>query len=734
MKISFVLFLCLILVKMIVSQPQGRVIMIGLDGFDFELTKTWMENGSLPHLQTLAEQGCFGQLATSNPAQSPVAWATMATGTNPGQHGIYDFLKRGKDSYQPQLGITEVKAWTITGWFARVIFGVILILIYILFFLSFADTFSVLPYKRSWQFIIVVVATTIGFLSLEYNLPWSIPYPHSLKQGKSVWTIAGENQIKTIVLDAPIAFPAEKVDGGELLCGFGVPDLAGTNGIWFHYSTVYQNKTPTETGGFLMPLAGSNPNWKSEVSGPRDLLIAQSYEKYKQKLAVAIDTEKEEILPKMEALNTTMYMSVPLYVKQLPDQKLKITLNTTSVEVANGEWSPWITIEFKMTKLIKISGIARIRVLQTDPPEFYMTPIQFNPLDVPFNIDISEPDSFAKELAEKHGQYATLGWPEATNAIKDGKISEQVFWEDMKNTFEMRRTIFYEQLAREDWQLLMAFFYAPDRAGHIYWRFLNPQHPDTQNPELQTYRDCLLKTYQMCDDLVGHTMEQLKPNDFLLVISDHGFAPFQFEVNLNSWLLQNGYLKLKENSSDRRLQINDLYNNRDSLCQQIDWAQTKAYSIGLGSIYLNIRSREPQGIVEPGEPAEALAKEIAEKLEQLQHDGQQVIHQVYIGKKIYQGSCQNEAPDLIVGFCKNYRVSWQCTLGAISPNIVEPNRLIWSGDHCSIASELIPGVIFSNHSLTLSQTHLMDIAPTILQHFDVSIPSQIEGKAIQHAK
>lgn len=787
----YAIFFLIVTSLITLAQPEGRMVVLGLDGLDFELTQSWMAQGKLPHLQKLSQQGSFFPLATSNPAQSPVAWATMATGTNPGQHRIYDFLRRGDGDYQPRLGMVEVENWAITGWWLRIGFCLLFVLIFCVFVWGMPTYLDILKKMRRVMILFGVASTIAVYIILEYNLPWTIPVPKALKQGQSVWSIAAEHGIKTVVLDAPMAFPAEAVQDGQLYCGLGVPDVAGTNGLWFHYSTMYQARTPTETGGWKMPLTGSGNVWQGELLGPRNLLIAEQLQNYEKKLA-AVQTsinqgtysdqgytipptdnnagehpkgtweanstsdsnikkqaEYNDILQSIQELQQKIYVSTPLQIRIVDQQLMQFIIKTQVVtEVSQGQWSPWITAEFEMSRMIKLKGMFKIRILQVNPPEFYITPVQFDPWEVPLNISISSPRSFSNNLTKQHGRYATLGWPEATNAIKDGLIPEQVFWEDMKQTFDERRKIYEHELAQQDWQLMMAFFYAPDRAGHIYWRFFDPQHPDTKNPELQAYRDRMLQTYQLCDDLVGYTMRQLNPNDILIVISDHGFAAFQWEVNLNTWLLKNGYLKLKQNTNSRRLQINDLYNDRSALCQQIDWEQTKVYSMGLGSLYLNLRGREPQGIVEPGLPAKELAKELAQKLPQLRHNGQSVIQHVYLREEIYQGSYQNESPDLVIGFCKGYRVSWQSTLGAVPPDIIEPNILKWSGDHCSLDPSLIPGVLFSNCPLEfaapaspLSNTtpssfspHLLDIAPTILQWFAVPIPQQMEGKSMVEKK
>ncbi len=104
------------------------------------------------------------------------------------------------------------------------------------------------------------------------------------------------------------------------------------------------------------------------------------------------------------------------------------------------------------------------------------------------------------------------------------------------------------------------------------------------------------------DGLIGRVMEQIDDDTLLLIISDHGFKSFQRCMNLNAWLHQNGYLALK----DGKTESGDWF-------QDVDWSRTRAYTMGLNGLYLNIKGREREGIVDPSE-AEALKDELRQKL------------------------------------------------------------------------------------------------------------------------
>ena len=160
--------------------------------------------------------------------------------------------------------------------------------------------------------------------------------------------------------------------------------------------------------------------------------------------------------------------------------------------------------------------------------------------------------------------------------------------------------------------------------------------------------------------------------------------------------------------------------------------KTKAYAVGLGQIYFNLKGRESQGIVSSGAEYKALQEEIASKLVGLRDPdtGERVFGAIYKRDDIYRGEFLNNAPDLQVGFNDGYRVGWQDTLGSIRRAVVENNNRKWSGDHCATAAEISGGVFFSNRKITTREPGIMDLAPTILKLLEVPLPPDLDGKPI----
>ena len=223
----------------------------------------------------------------------------------------------------------------------------------------------------------------------------------------------------------------------------------------------------------------------------------------------------------------------------------------------------------------------------------------------------------------------------------------------------------------------------------------------------------------MMDRAIGSALEAADDNTWVLVVSDHGFCSFRRQFHLNSWLMDNGYARARDPRE----------RGRDGFFSVTDWTRTRAYGLGINSLYLNIRGREPDGIVEPGEDAEALRRELIEKLLALRdpETGEAIVAGVYRPEDIYSGPYVSEAPDLIIGYRPNYRASWKTVLGAYPYGVVEDNLDPWSGDHC-MDPQFIPGTLLSSVPLSVEPPALKDLAPTILTAAGVPVPPECTGR------
>ena len=277
----------------------------------------------------------------------------------------------------------------------------------------------------------------------------------------------------------------------------------------------------------------------------------------------------------------------------------------------------------------------------------------------------------------------------------------------------------------------MAAIETTDRVSHMMWRLIDPKHPMYDRALAEKYGDAIEKIYRRADDLVGRIQQKLPKGTILIVMSDHGFHSFRRGVNLNTWLVQNGYMAFEGHEGERKM-LADLF-GRGKFWEGVDWNRTKAYAVGLGQIYFNLRGRESHGIVSSGAEYKALQDEIRDKLLPLTDpdDGARVFRDVYRRDDIYTGEYLQNAPDLQVGFNDGYRVGWQDTLGQIQRTLVENNNRKWSGDHCATATEISGGVLFANIRFSKQHPNIMDLAPTVLTLLDAPIPKDLDGEPLR---
>ncbi|HEV2732909.1 MAG TPA: alkaline phosphatase family protein, partial [Terriglobales bacterium] len=235
------------------------------------------------------------------------------------------------------------------------------------------------------------------------------------------------------------------------------------------------------------------------------------------------------------------------------------------------------------------------------------------------------------------------------------------------------------------------------------------------------YGSVLQEFYQQMDQVLGEVLPKLDKHTTLLVLSDHGFAPYRRSFNLNTWLLNNGYITLKSGADP---------NNNEPLAN-VDWSKTRAYGLGLNGLYLNMHAREREGIVTPGAEADALLKEIKEKLLAVRDpkNNLPVITRVDFAADAYQGPYAHDGPDALVGYNRGYRAGWKTILGAFPSDVLEDNTNPWSGDHC-MDYTLVPGVLLSNRNIAAGMPALTDIAPTILAEFGIAKPKNMMGQSV----
>jgi predicted AlkP superfamily phosphohydrolase/phosphomutase len=328
--------------------------------------------------------------------------------------------------------------------------------------------------------------------------------------------------------------------------------------------------------------------------------------------------------------------------------------------------------------------------VSAEPLRLYQTPLNFDPEKPAFPI--SHPDGYAKELAAAIGPFYTLGMDEDTNALSDESIPDEAFLEQCASIFDQRDAMLREELKKFKTGLLVCVYDTPDRVQHMFWR--------AGGAESGTIR----ATYNRMDRTLGQVLPSVDDKTLLIVVSDHGFAPFRRAAHLNRWLAENGYLALKDKKAAP-----------ENFFEGVDWSRSKAYSLGLGGgIYLNKKGREPAGTVTDGE-AKALLAEISEKLKSWKDGGEAVVARTAAREEVFSGPLAPNSPDLMVMLRPGYRVSWQTALGGLPAPLVEEHASKWSGDHSCNAPEDVPGVLLSNRKIKEAQPRLSQVAPTFLK-------------------
>lgn len=507
----------------------------------------------------------------------------------------------------------------------------------------------------------------------RYRIPLSRPIVEMRRKSRTFWHILGEQHIASTVIRVPITFPPEKFNG-RLLSAMCTPDLLGTQGT-FSLFTTRVDEAAMESGNRCR-LAREGNRYAGELEGPRNYMVEDGGS-----------------------------LKIPLALTLIGKDRATLEIGGELHQLQTGEYTPWITVKFRAALGIKVSGIARFLLIETEPEvSMYATPVNIDPENPA--LPISHPTFYATYLAKLLGAYATLGLAEDTWAMNEHAIDGDAFLKQAYLTCAEREAMFLSALERTRRGVVACVYDTSDRVQHMFYR----------------NGAAIEDLYDRMDVLVGNAMRYVDSETVLFVLSDHGFTSFDRGVNLNTWLLENGYLALKPGDE-----------GRDYL-KSIDWSRTRAYTFGLAGIYVNQKGREAHGIVTKGEETEALRRELASKLSGLRDEerSRAGIRQAWPSNSLYQGPYLDAAPDLIIGYADGYRASWDAAAGKVTAKVFEDNPKAWCGDHC-VDPSLVPGVLFSNRRIDADDPGIEDLAPTALALFGIEPPAYMEGKPVFRA-
>jgi predicted AlkP superfamily phosphohydrolase/phosphomutase len=328
--------------------------------------------------------------------------------------------------------------------------------------------------------------------------------------------------------------------------------------------------------------------------------------------------------------------------------------------------------------------------------------------------EFTYPASVAQELHALVGEYL-VDVPKFRTEDKDHLI-RQIY-----AMTEKRFTVIKHFLKTKPWDFFMFVEIGVDRVHHGMWKYHDPAHP--KHEPGNRYQNTIHDYYRYLDSKIGELLGMLDDDTVVLVVSDHGAQKMDGGICINEWLMQEGYLVIKERPSG----VAPL-----DKCV-IDWSRTMAWGSGgyYGRVFLNVRGREPEGLIRPPE-YEAVRDEIAGKITALTGpDGREIGTRVFKPENIYR-ECKGVPPDLMVYF-GNLR--WRA-VGSIGMN----NIYTFEND---------TGPDDANHSQfgmfifydprhpgkgRMDGVRIIDIAPTLLQEFGLPIPSDMIGNVLNLRK
>lgn len=660
MKVRRALIMACFFLSAGILAGDKKVVILGIDGLDPRLLRQYMDQGLLPHFSAMVADGEFKELQTTMAPQSPVAWSTFITGMDPGGHAIYDFVHRDPKTMAP--------------------------------FSSMARTSG--------------AARSLNLGS--YVIPLGSGQAESLRKGRAFWELLGENGVTTTIFRMPVNFPPVEVEGNYSLSGMGTPDILGSLGTFSFFTTQLPQDYQSFTGGKAYLVRKTDHSIEAELTGPENPF--RRFPKKRMVYGRASGDEVEYEHPKLK---------VPFQVFVDEEARAaKFQVQDHEFILKEHEWSDWLEVQFDgiswLPGVTSVSSTGRF-YLKSVVPEFelYVSPLQINPADP--SMPISHPAGWSRQICQCVGFFYTQQLPEDTKAFSCGVFEGKDFWDQSMFVYEERMRTLRHVLKTHESDLLFFYFMTVDQGCHMLWRYMDSQHPHFIQDDFLIHG--IQKIYQKMDDVVGFVRGEIDPDTTLIVMSDHGFGPFYWGVNLNTWLWKEGYIQRNV----------PLYGARKGgYFSHVDWSRTRAYAVGLNGLYVNLKGREKFGSVDPADYQAVLDELEADLLAMTDpRTGKHPVTKVTQVRRDFHGPHREDGPDIIVGYSWGYRSSWENPLGEFPDELFVENHNAWSGDHCC-DNRLVPGVLVTNQRISMDAPALYDLTVGVLDEFGVApLPEMI---------
>lgn len=323
--------------------------------------------------------------------------------------------------------------------------------------------------------------------------------------------------------------------------------------------------------------------------------------------------------------------------------------------------------------------------------------------------------------------------------------------EDLYKVTNYYKNLILHIIENEEWDLFIAVFEDVDRLQHYLWKYMDSKHPAYVKGN--KFENAIHDYYKKLDNILGEILLKLPKDVNLFVISDHGFGPIYKQIFINNFLLEKGYLKLKSNIKENKINVKDflikiayklkikhlifrlpekMRNKMKNLIPSqdltnVDWNGTKAYFNSYSGQYIliNLKGRDPNGIIEENEYNEIL-KNLKNDLFNLEDNGKKIIKNVYSASEIYNGENLKNAPDLFVITEDGYILQEGFNSKLI--DLFNEDKVYRSADHRDNGILIIYGEnVKQNYKL---EANILDIFPTILKIFNIQISEDVDGKII----
>ena len=506
-----------------------------------------------------------------------------------------------------------------------------------------------------------------------------------MRKGTPFWEVLEEKGVETSIIRMPANFPPTGTASHEL-SGMGTPDILGTYGTFSFYTSVLFPFPGQDIGGGNVYEAWEEDGVvEAKLYGPKGLFTKD---------------------PKEATIDFQVHID-----PESPVAKLVVGDEERVLQV--GEWTDWVPMAFELDQCLEsgfpaLPTMARFYLRSVRPEfEMYVSPFNFDPIDPA--TPISTPDDYAAHLAEQSGRFYSQGMPEETKGLTEGVLTVDEFLAQAKIAGEEVSEQYRHVLADFDDGLLFYYFGNLDLVSHMMWRSTDPEHPAYDAVKDAPYAGIIEQLYLNADEVVGYTLDNKGDDTTLVVMSDHGFASWRRSFHLNSWLRDNGYLAVKNPDLEKD----------PGLYLNVDWANTKAYGLGISALYINVKGREKNGIV-PASERSALAREIADKLLGVvdPESGEPAVLSVHLRDDLKYTQELEIGPDVVVGYAKGTRGSDESALGEVPKEQFSDNTGAWSGDH-SMDYRTVPGVLFTDRPLQQEATSLQNLASAILAEFGI---------------